>query len=1020
MHLRTLTLLLLWIPAVSCYAQTSLSGTVNNYGKVSRIHDCSAHLTLEDASSFRPGMAAILIQMQGAVIDQSNSERFGDLLDPRGAGRYERVRIDTIVGNEVYLRHYLLRDYDPAGRLQLVSLPEYDAATVTDTLSAAAWNGSSGGVLALSVDRTLQLDGLIDLSGKGFRGGLAEMRGDNNCGFFTRANDYYYDRNNWRGAPKGEGIALPIADRENGRGPQGTGGGGANDHNAGGGGGANYADGGQGGENEQTGFGCDGFYPGEGGKGFTFDPERLLLGGGGGAGHENNEAGTDGGNGGGIIIILADSLDFRSGAIRTNGASPPVTTGDGGGGGGAGGTVLLDIRAANAAVPVEAPGGAGGSIDNRSGSRCHGPGGGGGGGRILQRGDLTLQAELKGGDAGLSFNSFTCPDGDNFADPGDPGRVEPLERFPRSQLPVRQPQLALRDTVANACLETPLTIAGLFSPYDTGNVRLQWQIDRGAGFTDLEAGEDYLGVQTGALTINSVRTPLSAYRYRLAVRSDCFPNYSGAITTLAINQPPMADYGLSRDERTVRFFDRSLRADQYFWQFGDGNSSEEANPEHTYATGGDYRITLIVSNACGADTLQRSLQIPLLPQADFAWNVRRGCAPLTVTFENNSIGADSCLWLFPGGRPNRSTAKNPSTVYDSSGYFGVTLIIGNAMGQDTLLLDSLIELRSSPSVDFDYQRDGAAFQFSAVVEDADSLSWDFGDGGRSDRLRPGHTYESPGQYEVVLVASNDCGADTSRQVVAVGAAPAANFEAAPAAGCPPLLVQFEPAASGSVTAYEWLFPGGEPTASRDSAPSVTYRKPGVFPVTLTVSGPLGADSLRREALVRVDDFPRTDFSFRVEGPTVYFTNETDSVDTYRWRFGDGAVSEMANPQHTYDSSGVYTVSLNAGRGSCNQAVSKTLQIVITALEGVDQRDPPIRVYPNPFSGLLQLETDPARVPNYKASLYDMHGRLLERRAFNRRRAEWNLKHLPPGMYSLKLKTQRKHWVKRIIKTRSRE
>lgn len=78
------------------------------------------------------------------------------------------------------------------------------------------------------------------------------------------------------------------------------------------------------------------------------------------------------------------------------------------------------------------------------------------------------------------------------------------------------------------------------------------------------------------------------------------------------------------------------------------------------------------------------------PEAEFEVSQVAGCIPLTVTFTDESIGADSVRWIFPGGTPESSAELNPQVTYDSEGNFDVSLIAYNAFGIDTMTKAGLI------------------------------------------------------------------------------------------------------------------------------------------------------------------------------------------------------------------------------------------------------------------------------------------------------------------------------------------
>lgn len=439
--------------SISLQAQTNISGIINQYSAVTAIDYPGNSVTVSDASPFAIGDQVLLIQMQGATINQSNTSNFGDITAFNGAGNYELATICDLSGSTIVIENDLVNlDYSTAGQLQLVTVPTYADAVVSAELTGQAWDGATGGVLAFSVTNDLTLNAPISMDGKGFRGGAYENAGSG-CSFITTAEDYYYDSpsnppNIGRGK-KGESLAAYIADREYGQGAQAAGGGGGNDHNSGGGGGANAGAGGRGGENYNINFfRCNGDFPGLGGKVSSLTTNRIFPGSGGGAGDGNNGDGTSGGNGGGIILILTNTLTVgTSASISAEGASVPITTGgDGAGGGGSGGSILLQANSVSGTPTLSANGGDGGDVDNDGFDRCLGPGGGGGGGLIRTNTSLPGTSFLvNGGIAGSSTNSTDsgCP-GIITAQNGNSGTVT-SDLIPTST------------TLSDACLALPVS-----------------------------------------------------------------------------------------------------------------------------------------------------------------------------------------------------------------------------------------------------------------------------------------------------------------------------------------------------------------------------------------------------------------------------------------------------------------------------------------------------------------------------------------------------------------------------------
>lgn len=402
-HLVWIFFLTLFVD-VLCPAQTSnISGTINIYTPVTALDTsmCPSKLVVGSSSGFSVGDSVLIIQMKGADFDSSNTSTFGNLNLLKGAGNYEISKITAVNSNTISLNGKLVNPYAVSGFVQLVRIPSYINAIVTSSLSCPPWNGSTGGVLILSVQSLLQLNANIDVSGKGFRGGTISNNPDGSCGSGSPL--YFYPLTQggvaWAsgGAQKGEGIASISSGKQAGRGALVNGGGGGNKHNTGGGGGSNFTAGGKGGDGLS---GCNHTTGGLGGKDLSsyYLMNKLFLGGGGGCGDMNNNIGTVGEHGGGIVIITSGTIAGNGFAILANGNSVTGVGGsfaDGAGGGGGGGVVFLKSGPIISTLSAQASGGNGGN-QNPSGY-CVGPGGGGGSGIIL-----TSLATLSGNSLSLT------------------------------------------------------------------------------------------------------------------------------------------------------------------------------------------------------------------------------------------------------------------------------------------------------------------------------------------------------------------------------------------------------------------------------------------------------------------------------------------------------------------------------------------------------------------------------------------------------------------------------------------
>lgn len=440
--------------------ETSLTTNPDSYypGLDSALNAGSTSILLGAAGygsvSIASGDLLLVIQMQGAQIDATNTTSYGDGISGGGstgylsnseliAGNMEYVTATNAVplsGGTLTLGAGTINKYRNSGygmfgqyRYQVIRVGMYYNLTLGGTVSASPWNGSSGGVLVLSVTGTMNFNGqTLSAAGAGFRGGGGRTLGGGSGGFNTDLVTFSSSNYN---ASKGEGIAgtprfinnvgvlldngsanegYPGGSYAAGA-PGNAGGGGtdgrpsSNDQNSGGGGGGNGGVGGRGGNSWSSNLATGGE------PGALFNEKstsHIVMGGGGGAGTTNNGTGvpalgfaSSGAAGGGIIVISATTIT-GTGTIDVSGASSNTSVvNDGSGGGGAGGSVLINAGSGWSGITVLAKGGTGGSNSGGGSPPPHGPGGGGGGGVVYSNGALNAASSVAAGTSGTTSSA---------------------------------------------------------------------------------------------------------------------------------------------------------------------------------------------------------------------------------------------------------------------------------------------------------------------------------------------------------------------------------------------------------------------------------------------------------------------------------------------------------------------------------------------------------------------------------------------------------------------------------------
>jgi beta propeller repeat protein len=142
----------------------------------------------------------------------------------------------------------------------------------------------------------------------------------------------------------------------------------------------------------------------------------------------------------------------------------------------------------------------------------------------------------------------------------------------------------------------------------------------------------------------------------------------------------------------IRFTDTSLTNQTHFrwlWEFGDGTNSTEKNPVHAYSSDGSYNVSLTVANLAGRGytSVTNAVGIGPIPIVSFTSNQTYGVAPLTIQFNDTSLGNPSgWAWDFGDGisvRGNTLAEMNPVHTYAAPGTFTVSLSATNKNGTGT-------------------------------------------------------------------------------------------------------------------------------------------------------------------------------------------------------------------------------------------------------------------------------------------------------------------------------------------------
>ncbi|MDA3820298.1 MAG: PKD domain-containing protein [Candidatus Delongbacteria bacterium] len=212
----------------------------------------------------------------------------------------------------------------------------------------------------------------------------------------------------------------------------------------------------------------------------------------------------------------------------------------------------------------------------------------------------------------------------------------------------------------------------------------------------------------------------------------------------------------------------------YTYNWGHGIVTN--NPQLAFSPETQTYFEVILTDGCGtpADTAEITLNVSPQPEIDIIRTPSKGCAPLSVNFDNNTSNYTYAYhWDFDdedSGDNNTSTLKRPVHYFEEPGYYDVSVVVTTDQGcTDSTTVN--VRIKENPTADFTAQPwTTSAFTSSIHFNDqsieATRWKWLFGDNGTSTEQNPDYVFENYGDIPVTLIAYNNIGCtDTITQKV---------------------------------------------------------------------------------------------------------------------------------------------------------------------------------------------------------------------------------------------------------------
>jgi len=420
-----------------------------------------------------------------------------------------------------------------------------------------------------------------------------------------------------------------------------------------------------------------------------------------------------------------------------------------------------------------------------------------------------------------------------------------------------------------------------------------------------------------------------SYTVSLTVTSaqGCTNNYSQIINVFPMLEAKFTHNGaLACSPLNVTFTNQSVNANAYKWDFGDGYSSTDVNPFHTYLNSTTspttYNVTLIsyLSSFGCADTLGPiPITVASRPDALFKTDKSTACSPASITITNQSQNATTYQWSFGDGNSSNSSQLTFSHTYTNTATVTktntISLTVTNADGCTHQFAQSFAIF---PGIDANFSVNKASgcspldVAFANKTKNATSYTWDLGDGTSSSNQDVTHTYINNSNFvsspKVFLIAKSSYGcSDTSLpQNITISPHIDAAFDVDIASGCSPLSVQFTNTTTNATT-YSWNFDDGSATSTvvnQNHTFTNTTNTNNTHTVSLVANNTYNCPDTSTQT---ISVYPEITLSISPDTAgcsplTVHFKSNAKNAKSFSWDFGDGTFSNNQNPVTSFTNS----------------------------------------------------------------------------------------------------------------------
>jgi gliding motility-associated-like protein len=411
---------------------------------------------------------------------------------------------------------------------------------------------------------------------------------------------------------------------------------------------------------------------------------------------------------------------------------------------------------------------------------------------------------------------------------------------------------------------------------------------------------------------SSVFNATSPGTYWVEVTNGCC-TYSDTVN-VTNGSPAVSSFSVSPQicSMTITLTNNSTSASSYQWNFGDGQTSNAFQPQHTYDTTGVFNITLSATNGCGSqDTI---VSVELLPVGSFSISGPDTlCANAIGAFTSTLVNASLSGITWSSGQTTTDiTFATPISV----NLFAIATDTSNCSYSDTLF----VSIIPSPQAAFSFN----ALPCDSVVNFIDGSSgatnwqWNLGNGASVTTTSAIGHYTNYGTYTIEQVVNNMCGSDTASQLLTLGPTGTLTLMG-PDSACTNAEEVYSALVQGT-TINQIIWSTG---AIDSTSISLSFLANSMLSVIV-----IGNDGCSYVDSTSIQVMPLPIASFIMESnpcdSSAVFTNSSIGANAYLWDFGNGGISMATSPSEFFNPADTFHVTLAAYNGCGSDTATQEL------------------------------------------------------------------------------------------------